>query len=37
MDRFQAMQLFTKVVEFGSFSRAADELRIPRATASVGI
>ncbi|WP_018607370.1 LysR family transcriptional regulator [Uliginosibacterium gangwonense] len=34
MDRFQAMQLFSKVVEFGSFTRAADELHIPRATAS---
>jgi len=37
MDRFEAMQLFTKVVEFGSFTRAADELRIPRATASHAI
>ena len=30
MDRFQAMQLFTRIVELGSFSRAAEQLGLPR-------
>ncbi|WP_374243811.1 LysR family transcriptional regulator [Zoogloea sp.] len=34
MDRFQAMQLFTRIVELGSFSRAAEKLGIPRASAT---
>jgi len=34
MDRFQAMLLFTRIVELKSFSRAADSLQLPRATAS---
>lgn len=34
MDRLQAMQLFTRVVELGSFTRAAEQLDISRASAS---
>lgn len=34
MDRFQSMQLFTRIVELGSFTRAAGALDIPRATAT---
>lgn len=34
MDRFQAMQLFTRIVELGSFSRAAEQLALPRASAT---
>lgn len=32
MDRFQAMQVFTAVVEANSFSQAAENLGLPRAT-----
>ena len=32
MDRFQAMQVFTRVVDANSFTRAADILGLPRAT-----
>ncbi|MGV2293629.1 LysR substrate-binding domain-containing protein [Trinickia sp. YCB016] len=32
MDRFQEMQVFIRIVERGSFTRAADDLQIPRAT-----
>ena len=32
MDRFQAMQVFTRVVDANSFTRAADHLGLPRAT-----
>jgi LysR family transcriptional regulator for bpeEF and oprC len=32
MDRFQAMEVFVGVVDAGSFTRAADRLRIPKAT-----
>lgn len=32
MDRFQAMQVFTRVVEANSFTRAADALSLPRTT-----
>jgi len=35
MDRFQSMQVFARVVELNSFSRAADALRLPRSTVSV--
>lgn len=35
MDRFQAMKVFTRVVETGSFSRAADALNMPRPSVSV--
>ncbi|CAM2151526.1 Uncharacterized HTH-type transcriptional regulator YhjC [Pararobbsia alpina] len=34
MDRLQAMQVFTRVVESNSFSRAADTLDMPRASVS---
>lgn len=34
MDRLRAMEVFTKVVETGSFTAAAHALRIPRATAT---
>lgn len=32
MDRFQAMQVFTRVVDANSFTRAADSLGLPRTT-----
>ena len=32
MDRLQAMRVFTRIVELGSFTRAADDLSLPRAT-----
>ncbi|MGH6639334.1 MAG: LysR substrate-binding domain-containing protein, partial [Polaromonas sp.] len=32
MDRFHSMQLFTRIVELGSFTKAADDLLLPRAT-----
>ena len=32
MDRFSSMQLFTRIVELGSFTKAADDLQLPRAT-----
>jgi DNA-binding transcriptional LysR family regulator len=34
MDRFEALRLFTRIVELGSFTRAAGALEIPRATAT---
>jgi DNA-binding transcriptional LysR family regulator len=37
MDRLESLQLFTRIVETGSFSRAADLLDIPRATATYAI
>jgi DNA-binding transcriptional LysR family regulator len=37
MDRLDALQLFTRIVETGSFSKAADVLEIPRATATHAI
>lgn len=37
MDRFDALQLFTRIVELGSFSAAANALNIPRATATHAI
>jgi DNA-binding transcriptional LysR family regulator len=37
MDRFEAMKLFTRIVELGSFTRAANDLDIPRATATHAI
>ncbi|MDX3906745.1 MAG: LysR family transcriptional regulator [Pigmentiphaga sp.] len=37
MDRLDALQLFTRIVELGSFSRAAAALDIPRATATHAI
>lgn len=37
MDRFDALQLFTRIVELGSFTEAARALNIPRATATHAI
>lgn len=37
MDRFQAMRLYTRIVELGSFSRAAEQLGLTRASATQGI
>jgi LysR family transcriptional regulator for bpeEF and oprC len=37
MDRFQAMQVFTRVVDTNSFSLAADSLGLPRATVTTTI
>ena len=37
MDRLESLQLFTRIVELGSFSRAAAALDIPRATATHAI
>jgi LysR family transcriptional regulator for bpeEF and oprC len=32
MDRFDAMRLFTRIVELGSFTKAGEDLQVPRAT-----
>ena len=32
MDQIQAMRIFTRVVEAGTFTRAADSLSLPKAT-----
>lgn len=32
MDRFHSMQLLTRIIELGSFSKAAEDLQLPRAT-----
>jgi len=37
MDRFQAMQVFTRVVEANSFTAAADSLGLPRTTVTTAI
>ncbi|TBR39488.1 MULTISPECIES: LysR family transcriptional regulator [Dyella] len=37
MDRFDALQLFVRIVEQGSFTRAAMSLDMPRATATLAI
>lgn len=37
MDRFDAMALFVRIVKSRSFTQAANELAIPRATATLGI
>lgn len=37
MDRLQAMRVFTRVVELGSFTKAADDLSLPRATVTYAI
>lgn len=37
MDRFHAMQVFARVVEANSFTRAADSLGLPRTTATTTI
>ncbi|AZE67357.1 transcriptional regulator, LysR family [Pseudomonas synxantha] len=35
MDRFNAMRVFTRIVELGGFAKAADSLQVPRASATV--
>ncbi|MEY5100313.1 MAG: hypothetical protein RJA36_3032 [Pseudomonadota bacterium] len=37
MDRIEAMRLFTRIVELGSFSRAAEQLGVTRTSATQGI
>ncbi|PAA28347.1 LysR family transcriptional regulator [Pseudomonas fragi] len=37
MDRFNAMLVFTRIVELGGFARAADSLQLPRASVTVMI
>ncbi len=37
MDRFKAMHVFTRVVEAGSFTRAAETLEMPRATVTTAV
>lgn len=37
MDRFQAMEVFVHVVQSGGFTRAADRLRLPKATVTTAI
>lgn len=37
MDRFNAMRVFTRIVELESFSKAAEDLQIPAATATYTI
>jgi len=37
MDRFNAMRIFTRIVELGSFTKAADDLHMPAATATYTI
>ncbi|WP_448723973.1 LysR family transcriptional regulator [Pseudomonas farris] len=34
MDRFNAMRVFTRIVELGGFAKAADSLHLPRASVS---
>ena len=35
MDRFNAILVFTRIVELGGFAKAADSLQMPRASATV--
>ncbi|UCZ85237.1 LysR family transcriptional regulator [Pseudomonas sp. L5B5] len=35
MDRFNAMRVFTRIVELGGFTRAADSLQLPRASVTI--
>ena len=37
MDRFDSMHLYTRIVELGSFTKAADDLDLPRATVTHAI
>jgi LysR family transcriptional regulator for bpeEF and oprC len=37
MDRFDAMRLFTRIVDLGSFTAAAEDLGLPRATATYAL
>ncbi|WP_265533247.1 LysR family transcriptional regulator [Pseudomonas saponiphila] len=35
MDRFNAIRVFTRIVELGGFARAADDLQMPRASVTI--
>ncbi|MDP3847500.1 MAG: LysR family transcriptional regulator [Pseudomonas sp.] len=35
MDKFQAMRVFTRIVELGAFGKAADSLQVPRASVTI--
>ncbi len=35
MDRFNAMRVFTRIVELGGFTKAADSLQLPRASVTI--
>ena len=37
MDRFDAMRVFTRIVERRSFTKAADDLGLPRSTVTEAI
>jgi LysR family transcriptional regulator, regulator for bpeEF and oprC len=37
MDRVDAMRVFTRIVELGSFTQAATDLRLPRATVTLAV
>ena len=37
MDRFNAMRVFTRIVELGGFAKAADSLQLPRASVTIVI
>jgi DNA-binding transcriptional LysR family regulator len=37
MDRLDAMQLFVRIVDLGSFTKAADALQLPRASVSLAL
>lgn len=37
MDRLQGMRVFTRVLELGSFTRAAEDLNLPRATVTYAV
>jgi LysR family transcriptional regulator for bpeEF and oprC len=37
MDRFNSMQLFVRIVELGSFTKAADDLQLPRASVTLAV
>jgi len=37
MDRLDAMHLFSRIVDLGSFTRAAEELQLPRASVSLAM
>lgn len=37
MDRFDVMRVFVRVAETGSFTKAADDLQLPRATVSLAV
>ena len=37
MDRFEVMNVFLRVAETGSFTRAAEDLRLPRASVSLAV